>query len=158
MTQDARRLLLCFGNELHGDDGFGPAVGRRLAAQGLPAGWALRQMDTRGLEALGPLQDCEAAILVDAAAPAGQPGRLQACRADALAAEPVLAGHGMGLGYVLQALAALRPQGLPRLRLLTVQMAGHRPFDLTLSPPVARAVPAAVRRLRRWMQEDGDGR
>lgn len=158
MTSDARRLLLCFGNELHGDDGFGPAVGRQLAAQGLPPGWQLRQMDTRGLEALGPLQDCEVAFLVDAAAPAGAPGRLDEFAVDALAAEPVQAGHGMGLGFLLQALAALRPQGLPRLRLLTAQMAGHRPFDLTLSPPVARAVPDAVRRLRGWMQEAADVR
>jgi len=29
--------VICFGNELHGDDGFGPAVHAHLAAAPLPA-------------------------------------------------------------------------------------------------------------------------
>jgi hydrogenase maturation protease len=152
MTGLARRQVLCFGNELHGDDGFGPAVGRALAELGLPGGWELHQLGTRGLDALALLQDCEAALLVDAEAPAGQPGRLRERRADELGSEASLVGHGMGLGFVLQALRAM-PVRPGVLRILTAEMAEVRSFHLALSPAVAGAVEPAARQLGRWMQE-----
>jgi len=158
-----RRQVLCFGNELHGDDGFGPAVGRRLAERGLPAGWGLQPVGTRALDALALLLDCEAAILVDAEAPGGCPGRLQERRADELRPEATLADHGQGLGFVLQALSTWRAAEAPtlpppRLRILTAEMDGLRRFDPVLSPGVAQAVEAAQHWLWRWMTEDDDGR
>lgn len=149
-----RRTVLCFGNELHGDDGFGPAVGRALAESGLPPGWALQSVGTRGLDALALLQGCQVALLVDAEAPAGQPGRLRERRADAIASEASVVGHGMGLGFVLRALQALPvADRLEVLRLLTAEMAEVRSFQLALSPAVADAVEPAAQRLRHWMQE-----
>lgn len=159
-TGPARRQIVCFGNELHGDDGFGPAVGRRLAESGLPAGWALHPVGTRSLDALALLQDCEAAILVDAEAPCGRPGRLRERRADELRPEATLADHGQGLGFVLQALPQLRAADAPapRLRILTAEMDGLRRFDPVLSPGVAQAVDEALPRLWQWMRDDDDGR
>lgn len=145
-----RRHLLCFGNELHGDDGFGPAVGQRLAAQPLPPPWQLHQVGTRGLDALSLLLDCEAAIVIDAAAPDGQPGRLRELDASAVAVEASIVGHGMGLGFVLRALAASGGRQ-PALRILTAEMADVSPFRMSLSPPVAEAVDAAVVQVRGWM-------
>lgn len=159
----AQRRVLCFGNELHGDDGFGPAVGRRLAQAALPGGWTLQQVGTSGLDALALLQDCGAAILVDAEAPGAGPGacpgRLRERRADELRPEPVLVGHGMGLGFLLQALPQLRVADAPplRLRILTAEMARLRSFDPCLSPAMARAVDAAVEWLRGWMAADAEG-
>ena len=66
------RHVICFGNELHGDDGFGAAVHRRLAAMPLPADARLFEAGTRGLDALGLFEGCAEAILVDAAEPAGR--------------------------------------------------------------------------------------
>lgn len=147
----ARRLLLCFGNELHGDDGFGPAVGRRLAAQPLPPSWQLHQIGTCGLDALALLQDCETAILIDAAAPDGQPGRLRELDAAAVPVEAALAGHGMGLGFVLRALQAGGGTPVPALRILTAEMAAVDMFRMDLSPAVAAAVDPAAARVRDWM-------
>lgn len=156
----ARRQILCFGNELHGDDGFGPAVGRRLAEGGLPAGWVLQPVGTRALDALALLLDCDAAILVDAEAPGGCPGHLRERRADELLPEATRTGHGQGLGFVLQALPQLRPPGAPplRLRILTAEMDGLRRFDPVLSPGVMQAVDIAQQWLWRWMRDDDDGR
>jgi hydrogenase maturation protease/hydrogenase 3 maturation protease len=154
-----RHALLCLGNELHGDDGFGPAVGRALAAHGLPAPWQLVQAGTRGLEALAALQDCEAAIVVDAAAPAGQPGRLRRWQPAQVALEDARADHGLGLGWVLRALQSLHGPatgGVPRLCILTAEMSELAAFRLGLSDPVQAAVPEAAARLRRWMQEGWD--
>ncbi|MFM2058043.1 MAG: hypothetical protein RLY71_2428 [Pseudomonadota bacterium] len=155
------RLVLCFGNELHGDDGFGPAVGRRLAddpARPLPPGWQLHQIGTRGLDALALLHDCAAAILVDAAEPQGQPGRLCTPDLAGMAPEPVLAGHGLGIGSLLQALHALHdaagptPRPGPALRLLTAEMSALTPFRLGLSEAVEAAVAPAAAQVRQWME------
>lgn len=155
----ARLALLCLGNELHGDDGFGPAVGRTLAAQGLPAPWQLVQAGTRGLEALAALQGCEAAIVVDASAPAGRPGRLQRWRPDQVALEGARADHGLGLGWVLRALQSLHaasPGTAPRLCIMTAEMSAIGSFRVGLSAPVQAAVPEAAALLQRWMQEGWD--
>ena len=145
-----RRHLLCFGNELHGDDGFGPVVGQRLLAQPLPPTWELHQVGTRGLDALSLLLDCDAAIVIDAAAPDGQPGRLRERDASAVAVEASIVGHGMGLGFVLRALQA-SGEPRPALRILTAEMADVSPFRMSLSPAVAEAVDAAVAQVRDWM-------
>lgn len=155
----SRYAVLCLGNELHGDDGFGLAVGRALATPGLPAPWQLVQAGTRGLEALAALQDCEAAIVVDAAAPAGCPGRLRHWQPEQIALEGARADHGLGLGWVLRALQALQPSSAaaaPRMRILTAEMSAQTPFHIGLSPPVQAAVPAAAARLQTWMQERWD--
>lgn len=148
----ASHRVLCFGNELHGDDGFALAVGRQLAAQGLPAGWCLHEVGTRGLDALALLMDCRAALLLDAAQPAGQPGRLAEVDPRTVPVEAGLAGHAMGLGYTLQ---ALRASGVPwpRLRLLTAEMAALQPYRLGLSAAVQQAVAPAVRQVQAWMRE-----
>jgi hydrogenase maturation protease len=144
--------LICFGNDLHGDDGFGPAVYQRLAAREPPAGWRLFEAGVRGLDALALFQGCEEVILVDAAAPTGHPGRLARPLPEEVAVESALPGHGSGVGNLLQALAAL-DQAPPRLRILTAEMAALTPFSPGLSPAVARAVEAAADLLGRWMAE-----
>ena len=45
--------VICFGNELHGDDGFGPAVHARLAAAPVPEHVRLLRADIAGLAAIG---------------------------------------------------------------------------------------------------------
>lgn len=150
MTSESARRILCFGNDLHGDDGFGPALGAQLARRGMPAGWTLHLVGTRGLDALALLLDCEAAIVVDAEAPAGQPGRLRERSGGELNLESSRVGHGMGLAFVLQALHHLVVQP-PALRILTAEMADARSFQPALSPAVADCLETAERTLRAWM-------
>lgn len=147
--------LLCLGNELHGDDGFGPAVARRLAGEALPSPWQLHLGAAGMPDVLALLQDCESAIVVDAAAPAGQPGRLREWAADEVPAEAAPGGHGQGLGDALRALRALGT-AWPPMRILSVEMAAVTPFRMSLSPPVEAAVEPAVARLRAWMQRPAE--
>lgn len=156
------RHLICFGNELHGDDGFGPAVHRRLAGLALPPDLRLYQAGNRGLDALVLFEGCDEAILVDAAAPAGQPGRVGELDAAAIEAasaaemDTALPGHGTGVGYLLRALAALGgPQ--PRLRIVAAEMAAISAFRPGLSIPMAAAVEEAVVLLRGWLGVAGRG-
>lgn len=146
------RRVLCFGNDLHGDDGVGPAVGQRLLERGdLPPDWEVHIVGTQGLDALDLMLDSETVLLVDACAPAGQPGALHELDPDRLAAEATPIGHGQGLGYALGALRACDAPA-PAQRLLAVEMAAVTPFRPTLSEPVAQAVDAAADRLRAWME------
>jgi len=137
------RHILCFGNPLHGDDGFGPAVYRRLAQ--LPLADSVRLFDagTPGLAALALFRDCGEAIIVDALAPAGQPGRLVELAAAEIPPEPTAAGHGHGVGYLLAALAVM-PEPAPILRIVAAEAAAVEPFRPGLSAPIAAAVERAV--------------
>ncbi|WFP49680.1 hydrogenase maturation protease [Methylomonas sp. EFPC3] len=145
------RHILCFGNPLHGDDGFGPAVYRRLAELPQPGDLRLFDAGTPGLSALVLFQDCCEAVIVDASAPAGQPGKLRELPASAIATEPTAVGHGHGVGFLLRALAAL-PEAPPALRVVTAEAASVVSFRPGLSAPVALAVERTVDLLRGYFE------
>lgn len=147
------RHVIGFGNDLHGDDGFGIAVCQRLAGLPLPADVRVFAAGTRGLDALVLFEGCEEAIVVDAGEPAGQPGRLAFPDAESCAEDSSLPGHGAGVGYLLRALAVMGPP--PRLRILAAEAAALTPFQPELSPAMAVAVDEAVDVLRGWLGVDG---
>lgn len=152
MSPCAGGVVLCFGNALHGDDGVAEAVGRCLLAAGLPPGWSVQTVGTRGLDALAWLMDARAVVLVDAAEPAGQPGRVSERDLAEVPLESAAVGHGMGLGHLLRAWRASSPARAP-VRLLTIEMAALQPFHLGLSPPVAQAVAPAARVASDWLTD-----
>ncbi|MDD3328188.1 MAG: hydrogenase maturation protease [Zoogloea sp.] len=135
--------VICFGNELHGDDGFGPAVHAHLAAAPLPAHVRLLRADIAGLAAIGCFEGCGRAIVVDALRGFGPAGSLHAL-------DP--AGfHGAGLGALLQLLPAALEQ-LPQIRLIGVEAARVAPFSPGLSACVAARVGDAAAHIREAWQ------
>lgn len=135
--------ILCFGNSLHGDDGFGPAVCERLRRQPLPANVRLFEGGTRSLDALGLFENCTRVILVDAMA-GSVPGRLNRLAPAEVAREPLVAGgHGAGIGQLLAAVAALMPDP-PRIEIYAAEIGEFKPFLLQLSAPISAAVDIAV--------------
>lgn len=147
------RHVIGFGNDLHGDDGFGPAVCRGLAGLPLPADVRLFEAGTRGLDALALFEDCDEAIVLDAGEPDGQPGRLAFPAAESCAEDSSLPGHGAGVGYLLRALTAMGQA--PRLRIVTAEAAALTPFHPELSPEMQQAVEETVLLLRGWLGVDG---
>ncbi len=146
------RHIVCFGNPLHGDDGFGPAVYRAMQDQVLPPDVRLFEAGTRGFDALTLFETCELAIVVDALAPADCPGRVLELQSNEIDAEPELPGHGAGVGSLLRALEALGTQPAT-LRILVAEAAEIVPFRPRLSPPMERAVDEAVTRLHAWLED-----
>jgi hydrogenase maturation protease len=133
--------VICFGNELHGDDGFGPAVFRALADQPLPPNCRLFRADTAGLSALDCFEDCEIAVLVDALAGFGEPGSLHALApADILWDNPAAAWHGEGIAGVLAHLPHAALPAPPETLILGAELTTIAPYSARLSEPVARAV------------------
>lgn len=143
MAGTAMRHIVCFGNPLHGDDGFGHAVYQRLAQLPAPADLRLFDAGTPGPAALVLFQDCDEVLIVDARLSGGEPGRLGQPAPETVMAETSLAGHGMGVGYLLHALAAL-PETMPRIRIISAETATVAAFRPGLSAPLLRAVDEAV--------------
>jgi hydrogenase maturation protease len=152
-SQPASRHIICFGNPLHGDDGFGPAVYERLHRLPLRSGVRLTDAGTAGPAALVLFLDCAEVVIVDALMPAGAPGHVSEPSIDAVCVEASGAGHGIGVGYLLRALAIL-PEPPPVIKILAAEAATVTPFKPGLSPPVARAVDEVVARLRPFFEAD----
>ncbi len=139
--------ILCAGNPLRGDDGFGIAVYGCLSVGALPEGVEAVEVGTGGAAVLDALDGARAAILVDAASFGLAPGAIRRVAGEELSRVEAGASPSshMDLGF---ALALTRELGrLPPTTAYLVQ-AGSVDPGLGLSPPVARAVPVVVHRVR----------
>ncbi len=140
-----RTLVAGVGNVFLGDDGFGVAVARRLAATGVPDGVEVGDFGIRGIHLAYELTSgYDLTILVDAI-PAGRaPGTLSVLEPTLPEAAPAFVdAHAMTPDAVLTLASGL---DLPRGG--RVLLVGCEPADVTpgmdLSPPVAAAVPEAA--------------
>ncbi|MFF4229227.1 hydrogenase maturation protease [Streptomyces sp. NPDC001820] len=149
----ARTLVAGVGNIFLGDDGFGVETVRRLAAHQMPEHVEVVDFGVRGVHLAYQLLDgYDTLILVDATARGGDPGDLYLIEAGTIGGvEPqgaVVDGHHMSPDAVLALLGTLcdGTGGTPPRRTLVV---GCEPAcveeGIGLSPPVAAAVPEAVR-------------
>ncbi|MBW6433645.1 hydrogenase maturation protease [Actinoplanes hulinensis] len=136
-------LIAGIGNVFLGDDGFGPEVARRLAADPLlPDGVRAADYGIRGLHLAHDVDGHDTLILVDALPP-GVPGAIEVLEVDpADVGSGGFDGHAMDPLAVLAAVARLGG-ALPRTyvvgcRVVTVDE------RIGLSAPVAAAVPKAV--------------
>lgn len=145
-----RPLVLGLGNVLLGDDGVGVAVARELAARRLsgvsrvPAGTAVVDGGTLGLDLLPIVEDASEVVLIDAVDHGRPPGTLEVLRGAELRAalRGHLSGHEAGLADLL-AVAQLRGGSVDRFTLVAVQP-GNVAVSLGLSEAVAAVVPIAA--------------
>lgn len=149
-----RVLVLGIGNPLRGDDGVGPRLVRALAGA-MPRGCEAR---CRHGDLLGLVDDCagfDALVCVDAAAPAGMPGRIHrfdlangSLPRDLLPAS----SHGIGLAEALELARALG--ALPSHVVVHAVEGGGFVSGLGVDPLVAARSRRVARRLRceiRWL-------
>jgi len=133
-------LVVGIGNPDRGDDGFGPAVARRLQAR-LPTGTRVAECHGDVLGLIDQWRSFAAVVAVDAAAPIDRPGRIH--RYD-LADAPLPAGlaacstHAFGLA---DAVELARHLGRLPARCIAYIVEGER-FDI--AAPLSGAVAAAV--------------
>lgn len=149
-----RVLVAGIGNVFLGDDGFGVAVAKRLAARKLPPQFDATDFGIRGLDLAYALSRpyC-AAILVDAV-PLGQtPGSLYVIEPDNWdSAEVALDAHHMDPRAVLRMARQLGPLP-PRVLIIGCEpspSADRETMCMELSEPVAAAVPSAANLVMEW--------
>jgi hydrogenase 3 maturation protease len=140
----AGACVLCLGNQWHGDDGFGHHVFERLrAVDALPSSVALVDAGVAGLNALGWLDGCAKAVLVDAVRVGGRVGTVH--RLDASELEPPgneVSLHDLGLASLVAAHAAIGNGA--ELVVIGAEVGPVRAFTSVLSAPLRAAVPTAA--------------
>lgn len=142
-----RILVVGIGNPDRGDDGFGPLVVRQLVGR-VPPGVSLMERSGDVLALIEDWAGRDAVILVDAAAPGGEPGRIHRIDLleDALPTELSLSStHAFG---VADAVGLARALGLlpGRLVAYTVEGASFDP-GAPVSSQAAAAADEVVARI-----------
>jgi len=149
----AARHIVCFGNELHGDDGFGIRIYAELCRLTWPKDVEVFNAGIAGLNALRFLEECRQAILVDALANVGKIGEVYLLKAEDLAGKHQQAtGHGLGIPYLLAALKVIR-EPLPDILIVGAEVAEITPFSAGLSDTTEQAVAKTVQLIRGLLPE-----
>lgn len=157
-------LILGLGNSLLGDDAAGPNAVERLMASPLARDRqvSLRDGGTMGLSLLPEIEDCRGFIAIDAASFGAAPGAVRVFEGAAM--DAILGGvkktaHEVALADLMG--AALLAGSAPVFRALVAVQPLTTALGMTLSPPVAAAMPqvlsetlALVRRWRSAMEQD----
>ena len=142
-------LVAGVGNIFAGDDAFGVEVVQRLALRPLPDGVRVVDFGTRAVDLAYALEDqCDALVLVDAAARGAAPGTLYVLEPQI---EPAAAG-GLELTHALNPQTVLRMLSAGPTRCRRAVIVGCEPQSMGeeddirvgLSAPVARALEGAV--------------
>ena len=143
----ARVLLLGVGNPLRGDDGIGPRLAR-LVTGAVPQGVVVRCRHGDLLDLVDECAGYDALVCVDAAAPAGSPGRTHRFNLAVRALPSMLlptSSHGLGL---VDALELARALGTLPSRVVVYAIEAQA-FDqgADIDPAVAAGARRAARRL-----------
>jgi hydrogenase maturation protease len=102
-------VVICVGNANRGDDGFGPAVARRLL-QASPEGTHIRECSGAAGELMEAWRGARCAIVIDAAIGLDEPGSVRRLEAGN---QPLPAGllststHGLGVAEAVELARAL---------------------------------------------------
>jgi hydrogenase maturation protease len=146
-----RLLVAGIGNIFFGDDGFGPAVARALAADP-PSGATVEDYGIRGLHlAFELVSGYDRALLIDAVPREGTPGTLYVIEPQPGASGTAPDAHRMDLENVF-AFVRLAGGEAPPITLIGCEPATVDE-GIGLSDAVARAVPEAAQLVRRLIGE-----
>ena len=146
MSERAHVLMLGVGNILLSDEGVGVHVLRRIGRASLPANVRCLDGGTGGFQLLGPLQQAERVVLIDATVDGHPPGTLR-CLAPRFSSDypPTLTAHDIGLKDLLDA-AYLTGEGLD-VSLYTISITAPQELGMELSPAVAGRLDEIVARI-----------
>ncbi len=150
----SRFVVIGIGNPLHGDDGIGIHVVRRLEGR-LPADVELVEGGVLGLDLLPFLEGKEKALFVDAVDAGEEPGAIfrfsprQLPRAET---PPPVSLHDLGL-YELVGAARLLDQCPREIIVIAVQVKSLR-LGSGLSAEVEAAIPAVCRLVEEEFKEE----
>ena len=143
----SRVLVIGVGNLLMGDEGVGVHVLRALEQAPTPAGVALLDGGTGGINLLEAIERSPVVIMVDATRDGQPAGTITRLRPAQVADLPHgLSAHDFGLKDLFAAAALLGR--FPQIHLFTISVETVHPMCLELSPPVATAVPAVLETVR----------
>jgi hydrogenase maturation protease len=147
-------LVLCLGNEIIRDDGFGPAVAGELAKEAETS----RRADVifapvAGFSLLDLLTNRRRVLIVDTIRTAkADPGTLHSFPAGALTpSHHLTTSHQINLPTALELGNRLGYAMPERIDILAVEAQDLETLSEELTPPVRAALPEALRFVREWI-------
>lgn len=145
--------VVCFGNMYGGDDGVAIHAFQRLSARAWPSTVRLFDAGTRGLAALGHLDHCDRALLVDALETGSLPGTVRVLAPDELpGGEPCYSNHMTGVAELVRMLPLAFPAGGPEVTVVGVEIERLKAFSDRLSEPVAAAMDGLLATIERLLE------
>jgi len=138
---EKKTLIIGLGNILKGDDGIGVRVAEILSQRELPAGVAVEEVGTPGIDLMNRFEGWQKVILVDAVQMGAKPGtwrRFSPQDVQLIASGNVLSLHEPDLASVLELAQALNM--LPD----EIVIYGVEPQDLTFMAPLSSPVEAII--------------
>jgi len=150
-------LILCLGNELLGDDGFGPEVARRLSSDGfLPDDIEVIFAPLAGFALLDLLAGRQRVLIVDTIhtgrAPVGTLHRFPA--ADLAASWHLTTSHQISLSSAIELGRRMELDFPNEIEVIAVEAEDLEQFGEVLSEPVQEAVEDTVRLVAKWIMQN----
>ena len=151
VTPRMKISLLCFGNEWHGDDGFGYAVFKKLQTPQLAEEIDLHFCGCNTMHAWSYMENSQHCIFIDALKTDQQPpGALAWHTPESFNRYSPQHLHDAGVAEFLRHIPILSEHGnTPKIELLCVTTNDLEAFTNNLSPPVASAVETACQMLQK---------
>ena len=151
-TNRVNTLVLGLGNIIMGDEGIGVCVVKEIEKHTLPAGVECMDGGTGGFVLLGPLQNADHVILIDAAADGNEPGTVtRTTPRFSRDYPPTLTAHDIGIKDLLDAFYI--QGGGPDVVLYAITIDPRQPIRMSLSPEAAIAAEVAVARILAELNE-----
>jgi len=146
-NREGGTLILGVGNTLMGDEGVGVRVIEHLEGTTLRSGVRLLDGGTGGLVLLGPMQEADKVILVDATLDERPAGTVRKLRPRFSKDYPrTLTAHDIGLKDLLDAFY-LTGRGAPDVTLFAVSIQELTELSTELSPEIQAVVPEIARQV-----------
>jgi hydrogenase maturation protease len=153
-TENPRVLILGIGNVLMGDEGIGVHVVNAIEKAALPPGVDCLDGGTGSFLLLGPMQNAEKVILIDATIDGSPAGTIRRLRPKYSADyPPTLTAHDIGLKDLLDAFY-LTGERSPEVSLYAISIPLLQEMQTELSPGLKCAVPRAAQLVwdeARWL-------
>lgn len=141
-----KTLVLGLGNVIMADEGVGVHVVRALDEYTLPPGVECLDGGTGGFTLLGPLENADRIVLIDAAADGNPPGTVtRTTPRFSRDYPPTLTAHDIGIKDLLDVFY-MRGGGRDVV-LYAISIDPHQPISMSLSPQAQKAADEAVKRI-----------
>jgi hydrogenase maturation protease len=147
-------LVLCLGNEILSDDGFGPAVaGRLLECDGLTVDTEIISASLAGFNLLDHLAGRERVLIVDTIRTKGSvPGDLHYFPLNDLApSHHLTTSHQISLPTAIELGRSLGMNMPGEIDVLAVEASDLETLQEKLTPAVSEAVSTAVKLVKEWV-------
>jgi len=147
--------IICFGNLLSGDDGFGIHVYHRLLLETFPTEVKIFDAGLMGLSALSLFDDCDVAVVIDAVLSQGDIGHVHTLPLSAFRS-PVdaFSAHALDLHHLFHLLPVLHDGTPPKTLVIGAEIEPPSgTFSMALSVKLVPAVEAAVVEIKKVLQE-----